>query len=121
MKYLRKIILEEIKNILKEAKIEPDDLLVRGNRGSKVVILQQKLQDLGLMSFKGGKPTGYYGPITYAAILKYQKKNKLKKPLFFRIVCHFLHTKDVIFALIRKKMGGGINSGLRKFKPIILN
>lgn len=45
--------------------------LKKGMRGDEVYALQQDLYELGFMTVK---PTGYYGSITRAAVLKLQKK-----------------------------------------------
>lgn len=50
--------------------------LKKGMRGDEVYALQQDLYDLGFMTVK---PTGYYGSITEAAVLKLQKKYGLLK------------------------------------------
>jgi YVTN family beta-propeller protein len=45
-------------------------LLKPGNRNSQVTLLQKKLQEAGYFD---GPITGYYGPLTQAAVMKFQK------------------------------------------------
>jgi len=53
-----------------------------GSRGNDVKILQQKLMNLGLLKTKTMKPTGYFGEMTKAALLKFNQSNKktIKQP-----------------------------------------
>ena len=51
------------------------NLLKQGSRGSAVTRLQDSLRSLG---FYNNKSTGYYGPITKNAVLKFQKSQGLK-------------------------------------------
>ena len=53
----------------------PSLALEKGNRGSQVTSLQKKLQAAG---YFGGPVTGYYGSLTQAAVMKFQKANGLK-------------------------------------------
>ncbi len=50
-------------------------LLKQGSRGSAVTKLQDNLRSLG---FYNNKSTGYYGPITKNAVIKFQKSQGLK-------------------------------------------
>ena len=50
-------------------------LLKQGSRGSAVTKLQDNLKSLG---FYNNKSTGYYGPITKNAVIKFQKSQGLK-------------------------------------------
>ena len=50
-------------------------LLKQGSRGSAVTRLQDNLRSLG---FYDNKSTGYYGPITKNAVIKFQKSQGLK-------------------------------------------
>lgn len=47
-----------------------------GSKGAEVVALQQKLRELGF--FKFSTNTGYYGSVTKAAVVAFQKKYNLK-------------------------------------------
>lgn len=51
-------------------------LLGMGSKGAEVIALQQKLRELGL--FKFSTNTGYYGAVTKAAVVAFQKKYNLK-------------------------------------------
>jgi hypothetical protein len=64
-----KSLLSKLVNEGKE-NINPSGLKF-GNRGDSVEILQQKLMNLGLLKTKSMKPTGYFGPLTNAALTKY--------------------------------------------------
>lgn len=46
----------------------------QGDRGSQVTTLQQRLQSLGYFQ---GKITGYFGPITKAAVVRFQQAQRL--------------------------------------------
>lgn len=48
--------------------------LKKGNKNPQVVSLQQKLQAAG---YFGQKATGYFGPVTEAAVMEFQKANGL--------------------------------------------
>jgi hypothetical protein len=67
-KFLKIIIREELKKILKEE-------LKRGSRGHDVSNLQKKLISLKYLNIKA--PTGYFGKLTNAAIKAFQKANNI--------------------------------------------
>ncbi|MEQ9483720.1 peptidoglycan-binding domain-containing protein [Coleofasciculus sp. F4-SAH-05] len=48
--------------------------LQQGSRGSQVMEMQQRLQDLGYFD---QQPTGYFGPITTDAVQQFQRRNGL--------------------------------------------
>lgn len=43
-----------------------------GSRGDKVVMLQTLLEEKGLLMIPAGVAKGYFGPLTKAAVMKYQ-------------------------------------------------
>ena len=49
----------------------------KGNQGEPVNVIQQMLMTKGYLKIP--KPTGYFGDMTYQAVLQYQKDNNLKK------------------------------------------
>ncbi|MEW6662201.1 MAG: L,D-transpeptidase family protein [Bacillota bacterium] len=54
--------------------LPPGRILLKGDRGYDVAIVQQKLIEKGFLS---GSPDGYFGPATLNAVVKLQKKHKL--------------------------------------------
>lgn len=83
MKKVIRLTESDLKNIVKKIlqeqspNLNPKNLKF-GDRGNDVVILQQKLIDLGLLKVKNNKPTGYFGPLTRAAL---KAANEQKNPL----------------------------------------
>ncbi len=55
--------------------INPALAIRKGDSGAEVAELQKTLQDAGYFR---SKPTGFYGPVTQAAVLKFQAENNLK-------------------------------------------
>ena len=86
---VKKVLDEQFSQALRglSNSINPKNLKV-GDGGRKspekrndVIELQQKLMDLGLLNTKTGKPSGYFGNLTNAALAKYnQKDSSVKGP-----------------------------------------
>lgn len=77
-------LINIIKNLLNEQSnnsltLNPKNLKF-GDRGNDVKILQQKLFNLGFLKTKSGKPTGYFGNLTKAALKLALSKTTQVKP-----------------------------------------
>jgi len=60
--------------IAAQAASNPDELLKTGSTGSKVVLVQQRLRELGYLNFR---VTGKYSSITFEAVRRFQQNNHL--------------------------------------------
>lgn len=72
LNYIIKKILNEEEPTASSGKknLNPNNLK-QGDRGEAVSFLQQKLFDSGCLKTKKMTPTGYFGPLTHAALIKY--------------------------------------------------
>ena len=60
--------------IVAKAAIDPDELLKIGSIGNEVVLVQQRLKELGYLNFR---VTGKYSSITFEAVRHFQQNNHL--------------------------------------------